>query len=47
MWRFVLVCVLNNVKVNGGRKFTCAVHAAHWVQLENIVSTSFLLQQCG
>jgi len=31
--------------MNGGRKLTCAVHDAHWVQLGNIVSTSFLLQQ--
>ena len=41
----IVFYVLNNNKVNGGRKFACAVHAAHWVQLENIVSTSFLLQQ--
>jgi hypothetical protein len=39
----IVYCVLNNVKVNVGRKVTCAVHAAHWVELENIVSTSLLL----
>jgi len=34
---------MNNIKVIGERKVTCAVHAAHWVQLENIVITNFLL----
>jgi len=35
MRRFVLICVLNSIKVNGVRKVTCAVHAADWDQLEN------------
>ena len=52
MWRFVLFCVLNGIKVNGTRKVTCVVHAAHWVQLENIVSTvccciSVVSRTCG
>ena len=52
MWRSVLFCVLTDIKVNGVRKVTCAVHAAHWVQLENIVSTvcccnSVVSRTCG
>ena len=35
--------VLNNMKFNGGRKATCAVHAAHWVLLQNIVEQQFLV----
>ena len=47
-----MFCVLNNINVNGVRKVTCAVHAAHWVQLENIVSTvcccnSVVSRTCG
>jgi hypothetical protein len=46
MWRFLLFyCELNNFEVNGGRKVTCAVHAAHWLYLEYILSTIFLWQQ--
>jgi len=41
----IVYCVLNNITVNSGRKVTCAVHAAQWVYLENIVRTRFLLQQ--
>jgi len=37
----IVNCVLNNIKVNVGRKVTCAVHAVHWLQLENIVSTVY------
>ena len=44
---FIVYCVLSNIKVNVGRKVTCAVHTAHWEKLENIVSTILLLQQCG
>jgi len=42
MWRFVFFyCALNNIKVNGGRKVTCAVHGANWVYFENILSAEF------
>ena len=41
----IVYFVLDNIKVDVGRKLTCAVHAAYWVQLENIVSISLWLQQ--
>ena len=41
----IVYMVLNNIKVNGGRKVTCAIHVAHWVHLGDIVSTSFFWQQ--
>jgi len=33
----IVYCVFNNIKVNGGRKVTCAVHVGHWVQLQYVV----------
>jgi hypothetical protein len=41
----IVYFVLNGVKVNVGRRVRCAIHAAHWVWLHNIVSNSLLLQQ--
>jgi hypothetical protein len=41
----IVYFVWNSIKVNDGRRSKCAVHAAHWVWLENIVSNSLLLQQ--
>jgi hypothetical protein len=33
--------VLNNVNAKESRKLTCAVQAAHWVELECIVTAIF------
>jgi hypothetical protein len=33
-----------NVKAKKSRKLTCAVHAAHWVELEYMACCSLLLQ---
>jgi len=43
----IVCCVLNHIKEIGGRKVTCAVNAAHWVQLENIVSTVYCWNRVG
>jgi len=43
----IVCCVLNGIKVNVGRKVSFAVHAAHWVQLENIVSTVYCWNRVG
>ena len=38
-----IYCVSNYVKTKGARKVTCAVHVAHWVELECIVYSSLCL----
>jgi len=39
--------VLNNIKKKNIRKFTCAVHAAHWIELEYITYCSLFYSACG